>query len=159
MAESTKITVTVNGVVHERTVEPRTLLVDLVRDELRLTGTHVGCEEGICGACTVTVDGTIVKSCLMFAIQADGAEVTTVEGLTPATGLSPLQEAFRNEFAVQCGFCTPGMIVAAEALLRDNPDPTEDEVREHLVGNLCRCSGYLPIIAAVRAAAGARQEA
>jgi carbon-monoxide dehydrogenase small subunit len=150
---TTTITITVNGTEHTRAIEPRTLLVDVLRDDLKLTGTHIGCEEGICGACTVTVDGTLVKSCLLFAVQADGKQVTTVEGLTPTSGMSPLQEAFRDNFALQCGYCTPGMVVAADALLRANPDPSEQEIREHLVGNLCRCTGYLPIIAAVRAAA------
>ncbi|WP_409333222.1 (2Fe-2S)-binding protein [Trujillonella humicola] len=154
MAESTtSITVTVNGAEHVCEVAPRTLLVDLLRDQLKLTGTHIGCEEGICGACTVTVDGTLVKSCLFLAVQADGTQVTTVEGLTPETGMSRLQQAFQENFALQCGFCTPGMVVAADALLRTNPEPTEQEIREHLVGNLCRCTGYLPIIAAVRSAA------
>jgi carbon-monoxide dehydrogenase small subunit len=154
MAESTTtITVTVNGTEHTRQVAPRTLLVDLIRDDLRLTGTHIGCEEGICGACTVTVDGQLVKSCLFLAVQADGKEVTTVEGLTPKGGTSRLQESFRDNFALQCGFCTSGMVVAADALLRENPDPSEQEIKEHLVGNLCRCTGYLSIIDAVRAAA------
>jgi carbon-monoxide dehydrogenase small subunit len=154
MAESTTtITVTVNGTEHTRQVAPRTLLVDLIRDDLRLTGTHIGCEEGICGACTVTVDGQLVKSCLFLAVQADGKEVTTVEGLTPKGGTSRLQECFRDKFALQCGFCTSGMVVAADALLRENPDPSEQEIKEHLVGNLCRCTGYLSIIDAVRAAA------
>lgn len=154
MAESkTTITVIVNGTEHTCQVAPRTLLVDLIRDDLRLTGTHIGCEEGICGACTVTVDGVLVKSCLFLAVQADGKEVTTVEGLTPKCGTSRLQESFRDNFALQCGFCTSGMVVAADALLRENPDPSEQEIKEHLVGNLCRCTGYLSIIDAVRAAA------
>jgi carbon-monoxide dehydrogenase small subunit len=135
------------------------LLADLLRDELRLTGTHLSCEEGICGACTVQVDGELVKSCLMFAVQADGAAVTTAEGLASERTLSPVQAAFREMHAVQCGFCTPGMVVAAEALLRESPDPSEDEIRRHLVGNLCRCTGYQGIVAAVRRAArdGARE--
>lgn len=154
MAESNAtITVTVNGTEYTRQVASRTLLVDLIRDDLRLTGTHIGCEEGICGACTVTVDGQLVKSCLFLAVQADGKEVTTVEGLTPKGGTSRLQESFRDNFALQCGFCTSGMVVAADALLRENPDPSEQEIKEHLVGNLCRCTGYLSIIDAVRAAA------
>jgi carbon-monoxide dehydrogenase small subunit len=146
---------TVNGTSYEREVESRTLLVDLIRDDLRLTGTHVGCEEGICGACTVEVDGRLVKSCLMFAVQANGTEVTTVEGLGSHDDLSPVQQAFWDSHAVQCGFCTPGMVVAAENLLKSNPDPSEDEIRTHLVGNLCRCTGYQPIVAAVKQAASA----
>jgi carbon-monoxide dehydrogenase small subunit len=156
--ETHAVRVTVNGTAYEREVEARTLLVDLLRDGLRLTGTHASCEEGICGACTVEVDGRLVKSCLMFAVQADGCEVTTIEGVASDGGLHPVQEAFRETHAVQCGFCTPGMVVAARALLRENPDPSEDEIRRHLVGNLCRCTGYQSIIAAVRRAAGAGVE-
>jgi carbon-monoxide dehydrogenase small subunit len=146
---------TVNGTSYEREVESRTLLVDLIRDDLRLTGTHIGCEEGICGACTVEVDGRLVKSCLMFAVQANGTEVTTIEGVGTAQDMSPVQQAFWDSHAVQCGFCTPGMVVAAENLLKSNPDPSEDEIKTHLVGNLCRCTGYQPIIAAVQKAAAA----
>ena len=156
--ETHAVRVTVNGTAYEREVEARTLLVDLLRDGLRLTGTHASCEEGICGACTVEVEGRLVKSCLMFAVQADGSEVTTIEGVASDGELHPVQEAFRETHAVQCGFCTPGMVVAARALLRENPDPSEDEIRRHLVGNLCRCTGYQSIIAAVRRAAGAGVE-
>jgi carbon-monoxide dehydrogenase small subunit len=155
--EAQTVRLTVNGQTHEREVEPRTLLVDVLRDELGLTGTHVGCEEGICGACTVEVDGRLVKSCLMFAVQADGGELRTIEGVANGS-LSRVQQAFWETHAVQCGFCTPGMVVAAENLLRDNPDPTEEEIRRHLVGNLCRCTGYQPIIAAVKLAAAAGSE-
>ena len=155
--ETQTVRLTVNGQAHERDVEPRTLLVDVLRDELHLTGTHVGCEEGICGACTVEVDGRLVKSCLMFAVQADKGEVRTIEGVGNGS-LSRVQQAFWESHAVQCGFCTPGMVVAAENLLRDNPDPTEEEIRRHLVGNLCRCTGYQPIVKAVKRAAAAASE-
>jgi aerobic carbon-monoxide dehydrogenase small subunit len=147
------VRLTVNGTEHECAVDPRTLLVDVLRDDLRLTGTHVGCEEGICGACSVEVDGRLVKSCMMFAVQADGCDVTTVEGLAPDGALSPVQQAFWDSHAVQCGYCTPGMVVAAENLLKSNPHPTDEEIRTHLVGNLCRCTGYQPIVAAVKQAA------
>ena len=147
------ITVTVNGEERGGQAEPRMTLADFLRDELGLTGTHLGCEHGVCGACTVLLDGSSVRSCLLFAVQADGAELTTVEGLARGDELHPLQEAFWNEHALQCGFCTPGFLITAVELLRENPDPTEEEVREAISGNLCRCTGYVNIIRAVRAAA------
>jgi aerobic-type carbon monoxide dehydrogenase small subunit (CoxS/CutS family) len=150
-----RIAVEVNGRVHEADVEPRTLLSDFLRHDAGLTGTHVGCEHGVCGACTVQVDGEPVRSCLMLAVQARGRSVLTVEGLAAGDQLHPLQQAFHEHHALQCGFCTPGFLMAAEALLRDNPDPDEREVREGLAGQLCRCTGYEGIVAAVRAAAQA----
>jgi carbon-monoxide dehydrogenase small subunit len=149
------LTVCVNGRERRATVEPRLLLIDLLRDELGLTGSHVGCDEGICGACTVELDGVTVKSCLLFAVQADGAQLTTIEGVAHGDALDPLQAAFRAEHALQCGFCTPGMVMSARAVLRAVPDPPEDDVRRLMVGNLCRCTGYQPIVAAVRRAAHA----
>jgi aerobic-type carbon monoxide dehydrogenase small subunit (CoxS/CutS family) len=143
----------VNGVEYERIVEPRLLLSDFLRDTLGLTGTHVGCEHGICGACTVMLDGQTVRSCLIFAVQADGAEVTTVEGLAEGGKLHPLQEAFWEHHGLQCGFCTPGMLFSALELLRDNPQPTDREIREGIGGNICRCTGYQHIVEAVKAAA------
>jgi aerobic-type carbon monoxide dehydrogenase small subunit (CoxS/CutS family) len=150
-----RIAVEVNGRVHEADVEPRTLLSDFLRHDAGLTGTHVGCEHGVCGACTVQVDGEPVRSCLMLAIQARGRSVLTVEGLAAGGELHPLQRAFHEHHALQCGFCTPGFLLAAEALLRDNPEPSEREVREGLAGHLCRCTGYEGIVAAVRAVAQA----
>jgi carbon-monoxide dehydrogenase small subunit len=145
---------TVNGQVFEHTVEARRTLADHLREECGLTGTHLGCEHGVCGACTVLVDGAAVRSCLMFAVQADGADVTTVEGIAgPGGGLNYVQEAFRECHGLQCGFCTAGFIVSVTALLRDNPDPTDSEIREGLSGNLCRCTGYQGIVNAVRLAA------
>ena len=144
---------TVNGVRHELDVEPRLLLVHLLRDELGLTGTHVGCDTTNCGACTVHVDGESVKSCTLLALQATDAEVTTIEGLAPAGGLHPLQEGFWEKHGLQCGYCTPGMIMAAADLLRRNPNPTDEEIRHGLEGNLCRCTGYQNIVEAVKAAA------
>ena len=150
------VEVTVNGTVRRSTVEPRLTLADFLRERCGLTGTHLGCEHGVCGACTVLLDGAAVRACLVFAVQADGREVTTIEGLGAADGgLSPVQTAFREHHGLQCGFCTPGFVVSVTALLRDNPDPTEEQIREGLSGNLCRCTGYQGIIAAVRAAAGA----
>ena len=140
---------TVNGQERSAEVEPRLLLVHLLRSKLGLTGTHVGCDTTSCGACTVLLDGTPVKSCTMFAVQADGREVTTVEGLAGASELHPLQEGFKQEHGLQCGFCTPGMMLAAKALLEENPDPTEDEIRWALSGNLCRCTGYQNIVKSV----------
>ncbi len=134
-------------------IEARKTLADFLREDCALTGTHLGCEHGVCGACTVLLDGAAVRSCLVFAVQAEGAEVTTVEGLTPAEGLSPVQEAFRQEHGLQCGFCTPGFIVSVTAFLRDHPQPTEDEILHALSGNLCRCTGYQGIIRAVQRAA------
>ena len=150
-----RIAVQVTGRVHEADVEPRTLLSDFLRHDAGLTGTHVGCEHGVCGACTVQVDGEPVRSCLMLAVQARGRSVLTVEGLAAGDELHPLQRAFHEHHALQCGFCTPGFLMAAEALLRDNPEPSEREVREGLAGHLCRCTGYEGIVAAVRAAAQA----
>ena len=148
------VRVTVNGETREATVEPRVTLADFLREQLRLTGTHLGCEHGVCGACTVLVDGAAVRSCLMFAVQADGSEVTTVEGLASSDGeLSTVQQAFRDCHGLQCGFCTPGFVVSVTALLRDNPDPSDEEIRHGLSGTLCRCTGYQGIIAAVKQAA------
>jgi len=152
------VDVTVNGVRHQRAVEPRLLLSDFLRHELGLTGTHVGCEHGVCGACTVLLDGEAVRACLMFAVQADGHEVTTVEGLAPAgagNALHPLQAAFREAHALQCGFCTPGVLMTLVPFLRDHPSPNEREIREALSGSLCRCTGYQNIVAAVRLACDA----
>lgn len=153
MAERRRITVKVNGVEYEREVDPNRLLVDFLRDDLELIGTHVGCEHGFCGACTVLLNGRSIRSCLMFAVQADGAEIMTVEGLAGDGKLHPLQEAFREHHALQCGFCTPGMLIVTYELLKDNPDPTEEEVRLAVAGVLCRCTGYKQIIDAVMAAA------
>ncbi len=151
------VRLTVNGQAVERTVPPRRSLADFLRHDLDLTGTHVGCEHGACGACTVLVDGRTARSCLVFAAQLEGASVTTIEGLTPPGGLSPLQQAFGDCHALQCGFCTPGMIVAAHELLAENSAPTRDEIREALAGTLCMCTGYVAIVDAVeRAAAVAR---
>jgi aerobic carbon-monoxide dehydrogenase small subunit len=147
------VDVTVNGQRRSLEVEPRTLLVHLVREDLGLTGTHVGCDTGNCGACTIHVDGESVKSCTVLAVQADGAEVTTIEGLGREGDLHPLQEAFWAKHGLQCGYCTPGMIMAAADLLERNPDPTEDEIRTGLEGNLCRCTGYHNIVKAVQEAA------
>jgi carbon-monoxide dehydrogenase small subunit len=145
----------VNGTEHVREVEPRTLLSDFIREELNLTGTHVGCEHGVCGACTIVLDGETVRSCLLFAVQANGSEIRTVEGLAPSdTELHPIQEAFWEAHGLQCGFCTPGMLLSVEALLQENPDPTDAEIREGISGNLCRCTGYHNIVKAVRLAAG-----
>jgi carbon-monoxide dehydrogenase small subunit len=150
---------TVNGEERSGEAEPRMTLADFVRDELGLTGTHLGCEHGVCGACTVLLDGSSVRSCLLFAVQADGAELTTVEGLARGDELHPLQEGFWAEHGLQCGFCTPGFLMTAVELLRENPDPTEEEVRVAISGNLCRCTGYVNIIRAIRSAAAATAEA
>jgi aerobic-type carbon monoxide dehydrogenase small subunit (CoxS/CutS family) len=148
------LTVTVNGTAYQREVEPRLLLTDFLRHGLGLTGTHVGCEHGVCGACTIRFDGVPVRACLIFAVQADGHDITTVEGLTPARGvLSPLQQAFRDMHGLQCGYCTPGILMTMSAFLEENPDPTEEEVRHALSGNLCRCTGYQHIVDAVLLAA------
>ncbi len=144
----------VNGRDWVREVEPRTLLVDFIRDELGLTGTHAGCEHGVCGACTVLLDDEPVRSCLIFAVQADGSRVQTVEGLAASDGsLHPIQQAFWEAHGLQCGFCTPGMVLTVEALLRENPHPSEREIREGISGNLCRCTGYQNIVSAVQLAA------
>ena len=157
MDQQVPIGVTVNGVRHERAVEPRLLLSDFLRHELGLTGTHVGCEHGVCGACTVLLDGDDVRSCLILAVQADGHELVTVEGLAPPGGgdeLHPLQAAFREAHGLQCGFCTPGFLMTLVPFLREHPHPSEPEIREALSGHLCRCTGYQGIVAAVRLAAG-----
>jgi carbon-monoxide dehydrogenase small subunit len=147
------ITVTVNGQTHAHDVEPRLLLVHYLRDKLGLTGTHVGCETSLCGACTVHMNGVAVKSCTILAVQADGAEITTIEGLAQGETLHPVQEGFWEEHGLQCGFCTPGMIMASVQLLERNPNPTEAEIRHALEGNLCRCTGYQHIVNAVQYAA------
>jgi aerobic carbon-monoxide dehydrogenase small subunit len=148
-----KITLTINGLAHSDEVEPRLLLIHYLRDVAGLTGPHVGCETSICGACTVMLDGRAVKACTMLAVQANGRSVTTIEGLATDGKLDPVQEAFWNEHGLQCGFCTPGMIMAVKQLLADRPNPTEAEIREGLEGNLCRCTGYQHIVNAVKAAA------
>jgi carbon-monoxide dehydrogenase small subunit len=149
------VEMTVNGETRRGVVEARRTLADFLREECALTGTHLGCEHGVCGACTVLLDGEAVRSCLLFAVQASGAEVTTIEGLGGADGaLSSVQDAFREEHGLQCGFCTPGFVVSVTALLTDNPSPSEPEIRDALSGNLCRCTGYQGIIRAVQRAAG-----
>ncbi|MBI2073428.1 MAG: (2Fe-2S)-binding protein [Gemmatimonadetes bacterium] len=155
MGSEIPIAVTVNGVRHQRSVEPRLLLSDFLRHDLQLTGTHVGCEHGVCGVCTVLLDGEAVRSCLMFAVQADGGEILTVEGLATGNGddLHPLQRAFRDAHALQCGFCTPGLLMTLVPFLREHPNPGDPEIREALSGNLCRCTGYQNIVEAVKAAA------
>ena len=150
------VTMTVNGRRISADVEPRVSLADFLREQLRLTGTHLGCEHGVCGACTVIVDGAAVRSCLMFAVQAEGASITTVEGLAPEGELNDLQRAFREHHALQCGFCTPGFLTTAHAFLQENPRPSPEEVREALSGNLCRCTGYVGSVEAVLATAEAR---
>ena len=159
MSRRHDIRLTVNGVVYERTVEPRMLLTDFLRHDLGMTGTHVGCEHGVCGACTVEIDGVPARACLMLAVQADGAKIRTVEGLAPAPGrLSVLQEAFRRNYALQCGFCTAGILMSLDYYLRHHPDPAEAELRDFLGGHLCRCTGYAPILAAALEAAGELRE-
>ena len=149
------INVEVNGTTYERELEARRLLVHFIRDDLDLTGTHVGCDTGNCGACSVIVDGTLLKSCMMLAIQADGASIETVEGLGADGQLNPLQQAFSEHHALQCGYCTPGMLMSAKALLDENPEPTEGEIRRAIQGNICRCTGYVNIVEAIAAAAEA----
>ena len=146
------ISVTINGTTYEREVEARKLLIHFIRDDLDLTGSHVGCDTGNCGACSVIVDGSLVKSCMMLAVQADGSTVETVEGLADGEELSKLQQAFKDNHALQCGYCTPGMLMSATALLRSNPHPSEDEIKKGLQGNICRCTGYWNIFEAVKAA-------
>jgi aerobic carbon-monoxide dehydrogenase small subunit len=147
------VTVTINGVEYEREVEARKLLIHFIRDDLDLTGSHIGCDTGNCGACSVIVDGTLVKSCMMLAVQADGTKIETVEGLADGDELTPLQKAFSEHHALQCGYCTPGMLMSATALLRENPSPSEAEIRKALQGNICRCTGYWNIFEAVKAVA------
>jgi aerobic carbon-monoxide dehydrogenase small subunit len=153
MTEAYELTATVNGIAQRANVEPRSSLADFLRHDLALTGTHIGCEQGVCGACTVRVDGELVRSCLMFAVQADGCRIDTVEGMAGAGELHPIQEAFRAEHGLQCGFCTPGLLLSVERLLERTPDPSEAEIRDFLSGNVCRCTGYNGIIAAVQRAA------
>jgi aerobic-type carbon monoxide dehydrogenase small subunit (CoxS/CutS family) len=153
METTRAITVTINGTVYEREVEARKLLIHFIRDDLDLTGSHIGCDTGNCGACSVIVDGVLLKSCMLLAVQADGATIETVEGLSESGELTPLQQAFSDHHALQCGYCTPGMLMSATALLRSNPNPSEAEVRKALQGNICRCTGYWNIIEAVKAAA------
>jgi carbon-monoxide dehydrogenase small subunit len=159
MSNARAIKATVNGVAYERRVEPRLLLSDFLRHTLGLTGTHVGCEHGVCGACTVLLDGDSVRSCLLFAVQVDGARLETVESLGTIDRMNPLQEAFHEHHALQCGFCTPGMLMTATDLLRKYPLASDEEIREGLSGNLCRCTGYEHIVNAVRAAARAKDTA
>jgi carbon-monoxide dehydrogenase small subunit len=151
------VKVAINGEKHEAEVEPRLLLVHLIRENLRLTGTHIGCDTSHCGACTVLLDGRPVKSCTVFAVQAHGREITTVEGLEQDGKLHPLQEAFMAEHGLQCGYCTPGMLMASVAFLKKNPRPTEDEIRHAISGNLCRCTGYVNIVKSIQRAAGTLQ--
>ena len=156
--ETVEITVEINGRSVTGHVEPRVLLSDWLRHELRMTGTHVGCEHGVCGACTVHLDGRPARSCLMLAVQADGARITTIEGMESQGRLHPVQQAFTECHALQCGFCTPGFIMSSKAILEENPNPDEHYIRFHLAGNLCRCTGYDKIVRAVQDAAKARQE-
>jgi carbon-monoxide dehydrogenase small subunit len=158
MHSSVDISTTVNGIRYEQVVEPRMLLSDFLRHILGLTGTHVGCEHGVCGACTVMLDGESVRSCLLFAVQADGHEIITVEGLGTMDELHPVQEAFREAHGLQCGFCTPGILTTVVPFLEANPNPTEDEIREAISGNLCRCTGYQHIVDAVQLAAEKAQD-
>ena len=149
-----QITVNINGASETRDVEPRRLLVDFIRSDAGLTGTHIGCDTSSCGACTVLLDGRPVKSCTVLAVQADGSEVKTVEGLAEGGKLHPVQAAFKEHHGLQCGFCTPGMMLVGSALLEDNPDPTDEEVRWAISGNICRCTGYMNIVTAIQAAGG-----
>lgn len=157
MSDARLISLTVNGEIREAMVEPRKLLADVLREDFGLTGTHVGCEHGVCGACTVLIDDQPARACLTYAIQMEGHEITTIEAVG-GIGLSPLQQAMHEEHGLQCGFCTPGIVMTFEAFLRDRPDPTEEEVRDVLSGNLCRCTGYQNIVAAVMKAAAAMRE-
>jgi len=151
---SRTITVEVNGVQYEREVEARRLLIHFIRDDLSLTGSHIGCDTGNCGACSVLIDGVLVKSCMMLAVQADGAKIETVEGLASDGELNGLQQAFSDHHALQCGYCTPGMLMSATALLRENASPSEEEIRKGIQGNICRCTGYVNIVKSIRAASG-----
>ena len=155
MTEKTDITLSINGHDHAITVEPRRTLADAIREDCGQTGTHIGCEHGVCGACTVIVDGEPVRSCLMFAVQAEGRQIRTVEGLATGDELHTMQQAFMDNHGLQCGFCTPGMILSACELLQQHPDPSEAQIRQGIEGNLCRCTGYQNIVAAVRHAATA----
>lgn len=159
MGDLHHISVRVNGVLYEGNVESRLLLSDFLRETLRMTGTHVGCEHGVCGACTIIADGHSIRSCLMFAVQADGLSLQTVEGLGKVSDLHPLQESFRQHHALQCGFCTPGMLMTGIDFLEKHPNATDEEIREGLSGNLCRCTGYEHIVAAVRSAARKKEAA
>ena len=150
-----EVTITVNGTAHSLDIEPRELLVHVLREDLRLTGTHIGCDSTSCGACTVLYDGVPVKSCTLFGVQADGVEITTVEGLLTAAGLDPMQAAFKEHHGLQCGYCTPGMMLVGKALLEQNPAPGDDDVRSAISGNICRCTGYMNIVKAIQAAAAA----
>ena len=158
MSNLFEINLTVNGTQYERQVEPRMLLSDFLRHDLGLTGTHVGCEHGVCGACTVLFDGQPARSCLMFAVQVDGHELLTVEGLGTIDELHPIQEAFREAHGLQCGFCTPGFLTTLVLFLEENPDPNEDEIRAAISGNICRCTGYQHIVEAVKLAAGKKSD-
>jgi carbon-monoxide dehydrogenase small subunit len=153
-----QITLTVNGTEHTVDVEPRMLLVHVIRETLGLTGTHIGCDSTSCGACTVLYDGVPVKSCTVFGVQADGREITTVEGLLSAAGLDPMQAAFKEHHGLQCGFCTPGMMLVGKTLIERSPDPDDDEVRHAISGNICRCTGYMNIVKAIQAAAAVQRE-
>ena len=155
-AASLVVSLEVNGETYEHEVEARRLLVHFLRDDLELTGTHIGCDTGNCGACTVLLDGQAVKSCMLLAVQADGKQLHTIEGLAPDDELTPLQRSFSEHHALQCGYCTPGMLMSATALLEQNPSPTEDEVKIALQGNICRCTGYVNIVEAVMAAGGSQ---
>ena len=157
MSRKRSIELTVNGTAYRRSVEARMTLSDFLRDELGLTGTHLGCEHGVCGACTILFNGDAVRSCLLFAVQLDGATLLTVEGLAQGEQLHPLQQAFQEHHALQCGFCTPGLLITAYAFLQETPDPTEEQVREAISGNICRCTGYVPIIGAIRQAGQANK--
>jgi carbon-monoxide dehydrogenase small subunit len=154
MAEKMTVRLNVNGRDYEGICEPRKLLVDFIREDLRLTGTHVGCEHGVCGACTILMDGRTVRSCLLFAVQADGSELQTVEGLAKGDELHPIQQAFWDQHGLQCGFCTPGMLMTILEFVEKHPKPSEEEIREGLAGNLCRCTGYVNIVKAVQQVTG-----
>jgi len=155
MTDKADITLTINGQAHAISVEPRKTLVDAIREECGQTGTHIGCEHGVCGTCTIILDGEAIRACLMFAIQADGRQIRTVEGLANGEELHPLQQAFIDHHGLQCGFCTPGFLMLATAFLRDHPSPSDEEIREAMASNLCRCTGYQNILRAVRLAADA----
>jgi carbon-monoxide dehydrogenase small subunit len=154
VASSRAVTVTVNGVEYEREVDARKLLIHFVRDDLDLTGSHIGCDTGNCGACSMIVDGQLLKTCMLLAVQADGSSIETVEGLAENGELSPLQQSFSDHHALQCGYCTPGMLMSATALLRANPNPTDEQIKKALQGNICRCTGYWNIFEAVKAVGG-----